>query len=393
MADKALDTSGQVPPPIRNIGRSSQSRVAKNKIPDSILQNESLNLAISLLPANYNFEVHKTVWRLQTDGPSVVALQFPEGLLMYSCIIADIFKSFAGVEVLVLGDVTYGACCIDDFTAHKLGADLIIHYGHSCLVPVNVTRIKVLYVFVEVRSRARPIWLSSFIVAQNIQQMLKLTHTPPDTPAPRRPDLFRLHAPYRMRQDVIPERNSHCHDGDNPVCVKSASSCPPAFCAFRRLLNPAGQTTVCRRDPGVHISRHIECGCARLCRRRALPFRSCHDSQPKYRSVSLRPLWQGSFLGRLRCGADEIHSIVSGWVGFCLAFDCQPTPPIPTINLNVPPSFHVIISQGCHTPIENRQDLWINLGYPRQAGKPRHLFETGKTFTCSRESCGPFSHV
>lgn len=87
------------------------------------------------------------------DGPAVVALQFPEGLLMYSCIIADIFKSFAGVQVLVLGDVTYGACCIDDFTTHKLGADLIIHYGHSCLVPVNITKIKVLYVFVEVRTK------------------------------------------------------------------------------------------------------------------------------------------------------------------------------------------------------------------------------------------------
>lgn len=30
-------------------------------------------------------------------------------------------------------DVTYGACCIDDFTAKSLGADMIVHYGHSCL--------------------------------------------------------------------------------------------------------------------------------------------------------------------------------------------------------------------------------------------------------------------
>ena len=32
-----------------------------------------------------------------------------------------------------MGDVTYGACCIDDFTARALGCDLMIHYGHSCL--------------------------------------------------------------------------------------------------------------------------------------------------------------------------------------------------------------------------------------------------------------------
>jgi diphthamide biosynthesis enzyme Dph1/Dph2-like protein len=46
-------------------------------------------------------------------------------------------------QVVILADVTYGACCIDDFTARKLGADLLVHYGHSCLVPMNVTTIKV----------------------------------------------------------------------------------------------------------------------------------------------------------------------------------------------------------------------------------------------------------
>ena len=32
-----------------------------------------------------------------------------------------------------MGDVTYGACCVDDFTARALDCDLMIHYGHSCL--------------------------------------------------------------------------------------------------------------------------------------------------------------------------------------------------------------------------------------------------------------------
>ena len=39
----------------------------------------------------------------------------------------------AGVETIVMGDVTYGACCIDDFTAKALDADFLVHYGHSCL--------------------------------------------------------------------------------------------------------------------------------------------------------------------------------------------------------------------------------------------------------------------
>ena len=32
-----------------------------------------------------------------------------------------------------MGDVTYGACCIDDYSAIAMGCDMLIHYGHSCL--------------------------------------------------------------------------------------------------------------------------------------------------------------------------------------------------------------------------------------------------------------------
>lgn len=51
-----------------------------------------------------------------------------------------------------MGDVTYGACCVDDFTAKALGADLLVHYGHSCLIPIDQTEgIKVLYIFVDIK--------------------------------------------------------------------------------------------------------------------------------------------------------------------------------------------------------------------------------------------------
>lgn len=51
-----------------------------------------------------------------------------------------------------MGDVTYGACCIDDLTAKALGVDLLVHYGHSCLVPMDPkSDLKVLYVFVDIK--------------------------------------------------------------------------------------------------------------------------------------------------------------------------------------------------------------------------------------------------
>jgi len=69
---------------------------------------------------------------------------------MFSLAIADLLEKYCNVETLVMGDVTYGACCIDDFTARSIGCDFMIHYGHSCLVPVDVTAIKTLYVFVDI---------------------------------------------------------------------------------------------------------------------------------------------------------------------------------------------------------------------------------------------------
>ncbi|KAL0331051.1 UNVERIFIED_CONTAM: 2-(3-amino-3-carboxypropyl)histidine synthase subunit [Sesamum angustifolium] len=64
--------------------KARPKRFVKNQIPDSILNDAALNSAISLLPANYNFEIHKIIWRARSTNATRVALQFPEGLLMYS---------------------------------------------------------------------------------------------------------------------------------------------------------------------------------------------------------------------------------------------------------------------------------------------------------------------
>ncbi|KAF3911557.1 hypothetical protein ABW20_dc0110262 [Dactylellina cionopaga] len=130
--------------PRRPTGRTT------NQIPPEILNNEALNAAIALLPANYNFEIHKTVYNIQKHSATRVALQMPEGLLMFACTVSDIITQFCNCEVLIMGDVTYGACCIDDYTARALGCDFMVHYAHSCLIPSDVNKIKTLYVFVSI---------------------------------------------------------------------------------------------------------------------------------------------------------------------------------------------------------------------------------------------------
>ncbi len=81
-----------------------------NQIPDELLQNKELNLQIKQLPENYNFEIHKTIWRIQTIKAKrgkiknnndilqfckvlLVAMQMPEGLFIFACTIADILKA------------------------------------------------------------------------------------------------------------------------------------------------------------------------------------------------------------------------------------------------------------------------------------------------------------
>ncbi len=73
-----------------------------------------------------------------------------EGLTLWATGISDIVERFTGATTVIMGDVTYGACCVDDYTAMALGCDMLVHYGHSCLVPVDQTAIKTLYVFVEI---------------------------------------------------------------------------------------------------------------------------------------------------------------------------------------------------------------------------------------------------
>uniref|UniRef100_A0A8C7Z257 2-(3-amino-3-carboxypropyl)histidine synthase subunit 1 n=1 Tax=Oryzias sinensis TaxID=183150 RepID=A0A8C7Z257_9TELE len=137
--------------PVKKTSARGPRRVA-NQIPNDILQDPELQDAMKALPSNYNFEIHKTVWRVRQANAKRVALQLPEGLQMFACTIADIIERFTEADTIVMGDVTYGACCVDDFTARALGADFMVHYGHSCLIPIDsMAGIKMLYVFVDIQ--------------------------------------------------------------------------------------------------------------------------------------------------------------------------------------------------------------------------------------------------
>ncbi|KAJ5156412.1 hypothetical protein N7492_009215 [Penicillium capsulatum] len=48
-------------------------------------------------------------------------------------------------RLYILGDTSYGTCCVDEIAAEHVDADVVVHYGRSCLSPS--ARLPVIYVF------------------------------------------------------------------------------------------------------------------------------------------------------------------------------------------------------------------------------------------------------
>ncbi|KAI9841337.1 MAG: Diphthamide biosynthesis protein 2 [Sclerophora amabilis] len=48
-------------------------------------------------------------------------------------------------KLYILGDTSYGSCCVDEIAAEHVDADVVVHYGRSCLSPTS--RLPVIYVF------------------------------------------------------------------------------------------------------------------------------------------------------------------------------------------------------------------------------------------------------
>lgn len=59
----------------------------------------------------------------------------------------DVFGSEDTQEekLTILADTSYGACCVDEIAAEHVDADVVVHYGRSCLSPT--ARLPVIYVF------------------------------------------------------------------------------------------------------------------------------------------------------------------------------------------------------------------------------------------------------
>ncbi|KAK7526317.1 putative diphthamide synthesis protein-domain-containing protein [Phyllosticta citriasiana] len=128
------------------------------------------------------YEVERTVREIRAGRWKRVALQFPDGMLVDAPRVYEglrrglaaararasedgdeVAPRLDGVrleegkadksaqqgdeeeQLYILGDTSYGACCVDEIAAEHVDADVVVHYGRSCLSPT--ARLPVIYVF------------------------------------------------------------------------------------------------------------------------------------------------------------------------------------------------------------------------------------------------------
>ncbi|EXJ79297.1 diphthamide biosynthesis protein 2 [Capronia epimyces CBS 606.96] len=124
------------------------------------------------------YEINRTINEIRQRKWKRVALQFPDQMLPHS---ARVYQLLARglrergasqentregplspeaevaalsidddkpVRLTILGDTSYGSCCVDEVAAEHVDADAVVHYGRACLSPT--ARLPVMHIFTTI---------------------------------------------------------------------------------------------------------------------------------------------------------------------------------------------------------------------------------------------------
>ncbi len=101
---------------------------------------------------DYELNIDKVKEEIKKKKPKKILIQLPEGLKPRSREIMKKLKNNKDLEILLDGEAVYGACCIPP-EKEREKYDLIVHFGHTELVPSE----NVLYVPVESKKEVKEI--------------------------------------------------------------------------------------------------------------------------------------------------------------------------------------------------------------------------------------------
>ncbi|XP_041358576.1 2-(3-amino-3-carboxypropyl)histidine synthase subunit 2-like [Gigantopelta aegis] len=91
------------------------------------------------------YETERCAMWIEQGRYKRVALQFPDEFLVDSVAVVGNLEGKCDAALFILGDTSYGSCCVDEIAAEHNLADCVVHYGPACLSPI--CRLPVLYVF------------------------------------------------------------------------------------------------------------------------------------------------------------------------------------------------------------------------------------------------------
>ncbi|KAL6243867.1 Diphthamide biosynthesis protein 2 [Rhinocladiella similis] len=151
-----------------------ETHILNEGIPDAVRHNASESLSDEEL--NVRYEIDRTIQEIRGRKWRRVALQFPDHMLPHSARVYQLLsrglqapapaKDVATkspepletdmgslsvhddnepVKLTILGDTSYGSCCVDEIAAEHVDADAVVHYGRACLSPT--ARLPVLHIY------------------------------------------------------------------------------------------------------------------------------------------------------------------------------------------------------------------------------------------------------
>jgi diphthamide biosynthesis protein 2 len=92
------------------------------------------------------YELDEVAADVEREGFQRVALQFPDHLLPDAGAVAEwLQRRVPDRKFFVVGDTSYGSCCVDVVAAAHYSADFLVHFGAACLAPVDSLPVR--YVF------------------------------------------------------------------------------------------------------------------------------------------------------------------------------------------------------------------------------------------------------
>lgn len=96
------------------------------------------------------YELERAANEIREKGCKRIALQFPDHMLVDAPKVSELLEAELAtttpdVRICILADTSYSACCVDEVAAEHADADMVIHYGRTCLSPTS--RLPAIYIY------------------------------------------------------------------------------------------------------------------------------------------------------------------------------------------------------------------------------------------------------